>query len=131
MKTIKIMIISLLLVATQAFAWGKGERSALLGFTAGAVLTHLVSNYGNNSYESHSTKTVYIQEPREMVYVDRYQEHREFRHYQRRHHHRDRFVCNDYERKYDREYSREYPRRHHRKHSRVVIQNNYRTNYYY
>jgi len=130
MKTIKIMIISLLLVATQAFAWGKGERSALLGFTAGAVLTHLVSNYNNNSYESHATKTVYMQEPREIVYVNRYQRHEELKYYKRRHHYRDRFTHNSYDRRYDRGYNRKHTR-HHRKHDRVVVQNIYRTNYYY
>jgi hypothetical protein len=129
MKTIKILIISLLLVATQAFAWGKSERSALLGFTAGAVLTHLVSNYDNNSYRSHSVKRVYVQEPREVVYVNSYERHEEFREYKRVHHlHRDRFSY----RNYDRSYDREYPRHHHHRHSRkVVVQNNYQTNYYY
>ena len=128
MKTIKIMIISLLLVATQAFAWGKGERSALLGFTAGAVLTHFVSNYDNNSYQNHSNKRVYVQEPREVVYVNRYERHEEFReHCRRPHHYRNRFLHNNYDKRYDREYSK----RHHHKHNRIVVHNNYRTNYYY
>ena len=132
MKTIKIMFISLLLVATQAFAWGKSERSALLGFTAGAVLTHLVSNHANNSYRSHSIKRVYVQEPREIVYVDRYERHEEIRHYKRRHHqHRDRCAHNNYDRRYDWKYSRGYRKHHHPKRDRVVVQNNYRTNYYY
>ncbi|MFK5937034.1 MAG: hypothetical protein QM497_01445 [Sulfurimonas sp.] len=131
MKTIKILIISLLLVVTQAFAWGKSEQKALLGFTAGVVLTHLVSNYDNNSYKSYSTKTVYVQEPRETVYIDRYQRHEEFRHNKKRYHHnRDRFSRHHYDRRYNRGYNKKYTK-HHRKHNRVVVQNHYITNYYY
>ena len=132
MKTIKILIISLLLVITQAFAWGKGEQKALLGFTAGVVLTHFISNYDNSSYESVPSKTVYVQEPKEIVYVDSYESHHEFREYKRRYHHRERFAHRNYERRYNRHYyNEEYPRHHHRKHNRVVVQNNYQTNYYY
>jgi hypothetical protein len=113
-------------VASQAFAWGRSEQKALLGFTAGVVLTHFISNYDNNSYRSHSPKRVYVQEPREVVYVDRYERHEEFRHCKRReHHNRDRFTHS----RYDREY--EHPRHHHRKHNSVVVQNTYETNYYY
>ena len=118
MKTIKIMIISLLLVATQAFAWGKGEQKALIEFTAGVVLTHLASNHDNNSDRSHSGQT---------VYVDRYQKHKRFNHYERRHpQHRDRFSRSNYDRRYDRDYSKhhQHPR------NRVVVKNSYRTSYY-
>ena len=127
MKTIKILIISLLLVTSQAFAWGKSEQKALLGFTAGVVLTHLVSNYDNNSYRSHATKTVYVQEPQRVVYVDRYQ-HYEHPRWQRHRHHEDKFACRSYDRRYDRHYDRDYDDRyahHHRKHDRVVIDHYY------
>jgi len=116
MKTIKILIISLLLVTSQAFAWGKSEQQALLGFTAGVILTHLVSNYDNNSYRSHATKRIYVQEPQRVVYVDRHQ------------HYEDRFACRSYDRRYDRHYDRDYDDRHahnHRKHDRVVIDHYY------
>ena len=110
MKTIQIILFSLLL-STQSFAWGQAEQKALLGFTAGVVLTHFIS-------QEHSTpQRVQIQEQRyyepeeeEVEYIDRRYERYSEVHYQRPHHTRLQNHCRS---------------------SQVIVVNNYRNNYYY
>lgn len=100
MKTVKIMILSLLL-ATQTFAWGKSERSALLGFAAGAVLTHLIVNSNDTNYKQNKNhwnsevssyyepirrEPVHVQKVYQDVHINQYTVYEDTRDYENRHH---------------------------------------------
>ena len=110
MKTIQIILFSLLL-STQSFAWGQAEQKALLGFTAGVVLTHFISQEYSNPHKAQAQKQRYHEpEEKEVEYIDRSYESYSEVHYQRPHHRR---------------------REHNHRASQVIIVNNYRNNYYY
>ena len=123
MKPLQIILLSLLL-STQSFAWGQAEQKALLGFTAGVVLTHFISNYDDNTYRTQTNvQRVYTPEPLREEYIDA--------------RNRDQtVVVNNYYN--NRTYYNKYPRHEHRhmhhrhRHShKVIVENNYRNNYYY
>lgn len=117
MKTIKLIILSLLLVASQAFAWGQAEQKALLGFTVGVALTHFISKYDTHSYQTQRyEQNFYTPEPSRAEYIDARNSSRN-----------DTVEVNNYY--YNTNYYNERPRHHRSK--KVVVQNYYSDNYYY
>ena len=122
MKTLITIIVSLFL-STQAYAWGKGEQSALLGFLGGALVTHYIStNYNNTGTTRYISDTVY-EEPtvrKTVIYThsnDFYERRREYNDYEREEYH--------YNRK-----SRHHPRMSCNKNV-TVVNNRYKTVNYY
>ena len=112
MKKLALVFLGLLL-ATQAYAFGKNERNALLGFGAGILVAHIIDKHQNVSYQDHSRvnygqRVVYSQ-PQHVVYE---------REPQRKHHRKEHKM-------------RKHAHRDHRGHRDVVVVNHYRDHYYY
>lgn len=124
MKTIKIMILSLL-VASQAFAWSKSETNALLGFGAGIIVSQIIDNH-NRHDNNYNTHTVY---KTKVIHQRPHKIHKEKRHYNERKYTK---------RHHGKHYSKHAHKKHHNRHTRrhhhrdnVVVVNRYRNHYYY
>ena len=96
MKTIKILIASLILVV-QSYAFSKSERNLLLGLSASAILAYALE--ANDIKRVHHNK---------IVYVDSYNHGRKGKQYVRSHHHKH----------YGHHGHHKYHRKHHKHHGR-------------
>jgi hypothetical protein len=73
----KLLILVLLLSVSQAYAWGDRERSALLGFIGGVVVSNIIQN--NTERNNHSTlnSVIYYKEvPKRVARDNHYKQHR-------------------------------------------------------
>lgn len=122
MKTIKILIASLLLVS-QSYAFGKGERNLLLGIGVGAVVaTVLHSNNVRLTNIAH-TKRVYVDTHHERKMYKKQMRKEERRHVKRERHYNSHHNTHRYS-KHD---------KHHQRHnfSKERHHHNYAYNYRY
>ena len=121
MKKIQIIILSLL-VASSAFAWGENERSALLGFGAGVIVSQLVNNHDRNyntrvSYEDRIVHKRPVKVCRDTRYITKRKHHKvQNNHYTKRHHNG---------------HNKHHRKNHRKHHNDTVVVNHYRSNYYY
>ncbi|MFT5662555.1 MAG: hypothetical protein ACI9TV_003212 [Sulfurimonas sp.] len=137
MKKIQIILLSLL-VASSAFAWGKNERNALLGFGAGVIVSQLVNNHDNNyntrvSYEQRivHTRPRHVQKEARHVDERRYNEPRyDNRRYSERKHHK--AHQHHYTKRHNKHHNKHHRKAHRRgHHNDTMVINNHRSNYYY
>ena len=100
----KILLLALLLSTSQLFAFGNGERSALLGFIGGVVATTIYQNHTSApNYERYDTTVRYEPIPFRVQ-----REH----HYKREHRHMRKRVVKEIYYYSDDDYKR--PHQHHR-----------------
>mgnify|MGYP006883059954 CR=1 FL=1 len=124
MKTIKILIASLILVS-QTYAFSNGQRNLLLGLGVGAVFAHAL--YANDVHvkKVHHTKTVYVDR-----HVDKRSHNKHAKKHARKHnkhynaHHRgDRHYTKRQQKRFEREHRRD-------RHQAYASNHNYRSHNY-
>ena len=137
MKTLKILIASLLLV-TQSYAFSNSERNLLLGLGAGALVVaalnakdvhvtrihHTRPAYVDNHHKRKIHKKHLVRENRRLKKELRREHKRHERHYDR--HHRDDHRYSSHKRHHNKHY-----RKHHRSHHNEYAYNNSHRNYRY
>ena len=104
MKTLKIMIVSLLLV-TQSYALSHSGKKALLGIGAIAVLAYALQANSNHNYERGDKKVIYIDSHKRDI-KRHIRKHRKHNHYNRDYY-RDN-ACNSHGYKHHRKHNHKY-----------------------
>lgn len=127
MKTLKIMIVSLLLV-TQSYALSNSGKKALLGVGAIAILAYALQANNHNNYERGERKVVYIDSHNSnKKHVKRHMRKHHKHNYYNKYHHKNN-TCNSHNNYYsnnDRYYNKKYTRKH-RNYDEVVVSHHYR-----
>lgn len=130
MKKITVLLLSLL-VATQAFALGKNERNALLGFGAGVLVTHLIQEHSKNNAH---TRVSYNENMKHARTIQRTQHHAQKPRFAREHKRAHR--CHK-DKRFHKRYSKHHKKKHHKRafhrqapRENIVVVNRYRNHYY-